>query len=567
MNKTVVDSYIDDNIKKGLQYVEDVKSGKITTNKYIKLAVQRYEKDLLNPDYIHKWDEVKRFFRFCYLVNVKHHNTYKRFQPLPFQSFIIINLILFWFSNEPDKRRFRYFFLFVARKNGKSVFASIFALYFLVGDKELDPTSLVVASTREQANILLDYGKNIVLNSPKLQSKLAIMQYAIKYQSGTSRGIFKVLPNNANRLDGYNQNCAILDEIHSYTDDSLFRVIKSGILARKNPMTILISTAGFNIDSFCNDLVEISKSILKGDIEDESFFAMIYTLDEEDDYRDPKNWIKSVPALDEIISLNDMMIEFKQAQNMSSLLNNFLTKNLNLFTSSTNEWIEDSYIKEAFNKKPISINDFIGQQCWVGIDLSSTQDLTSIVYLFYDPDTEEFSAVPYFFMANNPKKKFRKGGINLEDWIRKGHIIECSTKTIDYDLLFNHIMEMSTKVDIQSIQYDQYNSALLVNRLENEGLFCENFAQTALTFNFPLKLIEKVIYEKKINLSNNPVMRWNFRNVVIYQDGNGNIKIIKNKAKDAVDGVVSLGMAMGGWLKAFTDGTAAGLAAYTNQFS
>ncbi len=928
--KKDLNDYVAGCIHLGKQYAEDVQSGKIVAGNYIKLAVERYNRDLENPAYIHKWNEVERFFKFCYFVNVKQGNKYKRFKPFPFQAFAAINLLLFYHSSDPEKRRFRYYFLFMARKNGKalgldtpiptpegwtkmgdikigdkifdeqgnitnvtnvtpvqynrncyrvvfsdgeeiiadadhqwevqtkasrrtvnrkiksnrrlvrtdyreglegyfttttkdmvddyyrvrpdgrgsdykyrvpvakplelpekdllinpyllgqwlgdgtsrrptfttdvadagmyefikdlgyhyrtkteknrtakiisleiphdqrtnphwrnftdelralsliknkhippeylrgslkqrlallqgimdtdgtvsksgqceiqqksklvvdglsellsslgithtikeknascnasdcgvvyrvtfftdktlpcfrlqrkynrlkdrlngrmlsksivkiekvdsvpvrclevdspnhlylagkrmtvthnSVFASVLALYFLIGDKELDPTSLVVASTREQAGILLDYGKNIVLNSPKLQQKLEIMQYSIRYQSGNSRGVFKVLPNNASRLDGYNQNCAILDEIHSYTDDSLFKVIKSAILARKNPITILISTAGFNQESFCNDLVEMCKSILKGDLQDESFFAMLYMLDEDDDYRDSSNWIKSNPALGEIISLEDLEIEYRQSENMSSLLNNFLTKNLNVFTSSIDQWIDDAVLAKAFCQ--VDNFTYTGKPCWVGIDLSSTRDLTSIVYLFYDDVNDRYNAIPYFFMANNPAKKLRKGGIDLQPWIDKGFIIECETKTIDYEMIYEHIIEKSQLYEIQSISYDQFNSALLIPRLEDAGLTCIPFKQTAMEYNFPMKFLEKYLYDERINLSENTALKWNFQNVVLYQDGNGNIKVVKNRAKDSVDGVVALAMAMGGWIKSNIDPESIGLEQY-----
>ncbi|MFW6015329.1 MAG: terminase large subunit [bacterium] len=561
MNKEI-EKYVQDNIAKGKQYADDIMTGKIKSNKWIKLAVQRYYDDLDNDKYVTKWNEVERFFKFSYLINIKHQNKYKRFNPFPFQCFIIINLQLFHLKSNPEKKRYRYFFLFMARKNGKSVFASVLSLYKLVGDRELDPTSLVVASTREQASILLDYGKNIVSNSPIIQSKLEIRQYSIKYQSGNSSGIFKVLPNNSSRLDGYNPNCSILDEIHSYTDDSLYRVTKSAILARQNPLTILISTAGFNNESFCAEMLEMGKNILAGDLQDDSFLFMLFTLDDDDNFKDPKNWIKSNPSLGEILSLDDMMIEFNQAKNLKSLMNNFLTKNLNVFTGSIDDWIEDKYLNEAF-KHQHSIEDYQSEPCWVGIDLSSTRDLTSVVYLFYNSDEDRYIAFPYFYMADN-EKLIRQGGIDLQKWIDNGLIIKCKSKTIDYEQIYNDIIKMSELVDIQVINYDKFNSALLISKLEDQGIHCESFNQTAMKFNFPLKLIEKYIYEKKIDL-NSDVLKWNFRNVVLYQDGNGNIKVIKNKAKDAVDGVVSLSMAMGGWIAQNIDDELKGLTDYINN--
>lgn len=537
------DEYCKTQINAAKQYAREVLDGKILVNKWIRLAVERYNRDLENPDYDLRWEEVERGFKFCSLINIKINNKYTQFAPLPYQAFILMNLLLFYYKGT-DKRRFRYCFLFQARKNGKSVFAAVLGLYFLVADKELDPQTLVLASTREQASILLDYTKSIVINSKALHKKLVLMQYMIRYQAERSRGVFKVVASNHNRLDGYSPNCGILDEIHSYPDDGLFRVIKSGILARKNPMVILISTAGFNLDSFCYDLVENCKNILNRTISDENFFAMLFTLDEGDDFNDPDTWIKSNPAMGSILRKEDLMIEYTQAKNMPSQLPNFLTKNLNVFVESTQNWIEETALRKCFAK--VDENELLGRDCYVGIDLSATRDLTSIVLLF--EVNGSFKVIPYFFMAKNESKKFRKGGIDLQPWINKGWITECQTSTIDYDLIMGKLSEVSKKFNLLGVTYDPFNSSLLVPQIEELGITCYKFPQTALNFNFPLKFLEKQIYDENIILGENLVLRWNFRNIALYTDSNGNIKIMKNKSADAVDGSVALAMAFGNYI-------------------
>lgn len=309
----------------------------------------------------------------------------------------------------------------------------------------------------------------------------------------------------------------------------------------------MISTAGFQKDSFCFDLLITCQNILKGEVVDESFFALLFMLDEGDDWMDNSLWVKANPNLGTIISMDDMMIEFNQVKTMPSTLQNFLVKNLNIYQDVEECFLEDSVLQVAFNSK-LDMDDYIGQDCYVGIDLSSTKDLTSFVYLFYNEDTERFTAFPFFFMAKNPNKRLRKGGIDLTKWIREGHIKEGSNRTIDYDMLFDHFKEIASKHNIMMVGYDILNSALIVPRVESLGIECKAFPQTTMAFNFPMKYLEKTMYDETIEY-NNPVMTWNFRNTVIWKDpANENIRPSKKKSLDSIDGVVSMAEAMGMWL-------------------
>jgi phage terminase large subunit-like protein len=150
-------------------------------------------------------------------------------------------------------------------------------------------------------------------------------------------------------------------------------------------------------------------------------------------------------------------------------------------------------------------------------------------------------------MANMPGNTIRKSGKDLSNYIFDGYVTKCNSKTIDLDLIYEKIIELSTRFNIVSIQYDPYNSPVLVSRLKEYGLNCEKFQQSASRFNAPLKMLEEMIYNKQIKMKN-PVLLWNFSNIVLYVDGNANIKIVKNKQNDSVDGCVALAMAVGGWL-------------------
>lgn len=551
--------YANHYLEEARRYAIQIRQGEIPANIYIRAAVDRYFVDLEREDLLQSTDSVLRVFKFFSLLKINIKNRYVQYQILPYQAFIVLNLFLFYYR-ATQKRRYRYMFLFVARKNSKTTFAAALNLYYLCLDGVEDPQSLLLASTREQATIALDYAKNIVINSPALHKRLQVMQYQIRFNFGSSRGFMKTVASESKRLDGYNPSSAILDEIHAYPDDSLFNVIKSGILARDNPVILLISTAGSIIPSFCYTMVELAKNILNKVVDDDSFFIMLYTLDEGDDYNDPSVWVKANPALGVIISEEDIMIEYNQAKNLSSQLVNFLTKHLNIFVLSSRSWIPEAVLQRV--NTPFDLEKYEGSDVFIGLDLSSTRDLTSIVLVFYDQEANKYDVKPLFFFPNNPDRRLRQGGIDLRPWIREGYIKECQTETIDYDLLFETIVNLNQKYNIVALAFDRWNSDLIIPRLENQGINCVPFDQTPKSFNFPLKYLEKMIYDGRVSFGGNPVLLWNFRNVVLYQDGNGNIKIMKNRSRDAVDGAVSLGMAFAGWIAVNLDPQGASLDAY-----
>lgn len=544
--------YLEDCWSKASTYVKGVESGSIKTSKWIKLAVQRHVEDVANEDlWDYRVDAVERVFKFFYFLNINIANKYSQFQLLPYQAFMLVALFGLY-KKGTNKRKYRYAFLFMARKNGKTAFAAALQLYFVLADGVQDPQSLLVASTREQASIALESATNIIHNSPAISKRLDAQRYKIIFKDRSKGGFSKTLASNATRLDGYGASSCILDEIHAYPDDSLFNVIKSSILARTNPMVMLISTAGFNISGLCFDLVETGKNTLMKEIENPSFFFMLYMLDDKDDYEDTDNWVKSNPSLDEVVFLEDLLTEFQHAVNMPSELNNFLTKHLNLFVAQSDIWIPDEKVKELVNPD-IKIEDYAGKDCFIGMDLSSTRDLASIVVLFFDEELNKHVVFPYFFMPDNQSKSLRKGGYSIDLWVKKGYINKSMTPTTDYNAIFHLIEKISNEHNIIKVMYDKWNAASLINKIQQEleYAYCESFEQTTTKFNRPLKHLETLIYNEDIILAENPVLRWNFRNAVLYQDGNNNIKLMKNKSLDSIDGLVSLGMAMGGYLETY----------------
>jgi phage terminase large subunit-like protein len=530
------------------QYVQNIQADRIVSSKWIKLAVARYLTDLTRDDLFLDRDKVEKVFKFFYYINLDENRL--PFPLLPFQAFFIVNVFGFYRSN--GKRRYRTTFLFMARKNGKTSLAAAFQLYMMF-DGDPIPRSLLIARSQEQAALASDYCAQMISKSPALAKRFksqgsSLVKSKIVFRDPKKFGNIRTLPSQSEKLQGYNPSASILDEIHTYPDQSLYTSVKKGMKTRQNPILFLISTAGSTgSESFCADMVSSAKAMLEGHSKDDTFFPLLYTLDDGDDITNPTVWQKSNPALGAFLDLDDMISSWEEVRLRPSLRADFLTYDLNVFTNETQEWIPDPYIVQ--NMQDLQLDDFAGQPCMLGIDLSSTRDLTSFVLTFHNEETNHYYIFPWFFAANNPEKRIRKNSINLDDWIQEGYIIESQKKTIDYEVIYETIFELSQKFEIKNVAYDIFNSAWFIPKLQEIIPISTVFQQTSFRFNEPLKFIEKLIFDNAITLQASPVLRWNFANAVLYRDGNGNIKILKNKSKDAVDGVVSIAMSISGWIE------------------
>ena len=522
-------------------WIYSVRTNKVITNKWIKLAVERFLEDLQRDDLEFRIESLVRVIKFFYYLKLNIKNKYRPFKPLPFQTFMVANLFAIYHKGT-DKRKYRYSFFFTARKSGKTTFAAALQLYGLLGDGVQDPQSLLLANSREQAAIALSYATGIINNSPILEKRLETQRYLIKFKDKKKVGYSKIITSNPKRLDGYSPSMCLIDEVHIMENHDTLNVIKSGILARENPLIIIATTAGFSNTSLAADLFQASKKILTKEVVDDSMFALLFTLDDEDDWKDPQNWYKANPALGSILDIEDLKKEFQQAIILPTQRTNFLTKNLNIFSNDGTGWIPNDILLKTIIPK-INWEEFKGMDAYLGMDLSSTRDLTSISVSF-KKDGKIFTK-NIFFLVNVPQKRMRPGGLDLTKWIDKGYIIQCTTPTIDYDLVFEVVKSLKSMYNIKTIYYDRYNQDAIMPRIKKElRIKIEGFAQTTARFNGPLKRWELEIFNNRW-FTDNPALIWNINNVILFKDGNGNIKIMKNKSLDSVDGAVSTAMSIG----------------------
>lgn len=527
-------------------YLDDIESNKIKVNIWFKLAIERYFNDIDGDKYEYKVKKVDLVFKFFSLFNSSDGEQFKLH---PYQMFILSNLFGFY-KTGTDERKYKYAFLFIGRKNGKTTFSAILNLYMLMLDGQSFPRSMLVASNKTQAGIALEEAAMLIENSPEINKYIkskgpSDSRNAIIWKDGRS-GWMKVFASDAQKLDGHNPSSAILDEVHTYKDYSLFNIIKSGLGARKNPLIFLISTAGFVEKSLCEDLVFLGKKVLDptDEYEDDSFFFLLFMIDKDDNPNDSSVWYKANPALGSIINEDYLLSEYKQARALPSEWPSFLTKHLNVFQSASGEWIPDQFVGKRF--KDLDWDSYNGYDCYIGMDLSSTTDLTAVAAVFKVDN--KYKAKVQYFMGNKQENMVRKGGLDLSKWIEEGYIIKSETQSLDYKIVFDYIMKLKQEYRIKNIFYDPLNTPLLNAELEKEGLELTAFRQTAMQFNAPIKELERSIYDESIDIETNPVLQWNIRNIVLWRDTNNNYKFMKNKDKDSIDGAVALAEAMSGWV-------------------
>ena len=402
-------------------------------------AVERYLHDIKTghkrPDndkiYFDTNAAVKAILFFNYLNHFKGTFAGKPFVLPGWQAFIIWSLFG-WKRSNTEKRRFTEAYIEVAKKNGKSTFAAGIQLYMLIADNESAPEIYSAATTRDQASIVFETAKEIVRRSPKIKEKVEIWKHSLVYND--IAGTIKPVSSQAGTVEGKNSHFAVIDEYHLHKTSEVKDNLRSGMAGRTQPLLFTITTAGYNRYLPCYRKREIGKKILSGQIIDDSQFIMIYTIDDGDEWDNPKVFAKANPNLGASPDLEFLMTELKTAKNEGGEKEvSFKTKHLNKWVDAAKVWIPDSVWMNG-NKGPIEEEELLGAKCYAGLDLSSVRDITAYILVFPFPD--RYIILSYFWMPEmNYEERVKRDGVNYDIWIKKGLIKVTPGNAIDYDKL------------------------------------------------------------------------------------------------------------------------------------
>jgi len=452
----------------------------------------------------------------------------------------IVSDLFGWKNKKTDLRKYRTAYIQIGRKNGKSTLASALALYMLFADDERGSEIYSAAGDRQQAGIVHEIAKGMIVGNPELSNRAKVYRNSIINEG--KGNYYQAISSDSKTKHGFNANCIIFDELHTQPNRDLWDTLTTSVGSRRQPLTIAITTAGYDRNSICYEIYKYAQQVESQAVKDETFYPCIFEAEMDDDITDEEVWKKANPNYGVSLKKNYMEIESQRAVDVPSYQNTFKRLMLNIWTDSLAVWIPNNEWMECYQEFDYSTLE--GKECWAGLDLASTRDISALVLLFNIDD--KYVVLPHLFIPEeNAKKRSERDGVDYVTWKNQGHIIATEGDVADYNFIKEKINELSKKYRLQSIAYDRWNASQLVIDLQNDGANMSPFGQGFVSMSAPTKELEKLIIGKQIIHNDNPCMNWMLSNVAIQEDPAGNIKIAKNKSKEKVDGMVALVMALG----------------------
>lgn len=502
-------------------------------------------------------DRVVQFVeRFC-----RHHKGEWAGRPLLLEQWQkrIIRIAFGWIKPEPGApgqwvRRFRTVYIEIARKNGKSEMCAALGLYLALADDEAGAEVYSSATKRDQAKIVWGTAKVMVEKSPALLE--FIKPYQTSLQIAKTSSFFQPLGADADTLDGLNPHGNIVDELHAHRDRKLWDVLRSAMGARRQPMTLAITTAGVLDETGIGwEQHDYAMKILDGTFEDDTYFAFIAAADEEDKDKwfDVETQQKANPNWGISVKPDYLAAEANVAKSTPGALHGYLTKHLNVWSQEAQRWLrmdrwaacEAAGIAPADRRALFEAREQLlrGKTCRAGLDLSSRIDLCALVLEFQGAG-EELFLLPYFWIPEERIKfESNRGRRHYESWQRDGWLYSTPGDVIDYEFIRVTINNLAALYDIREIAFDPWNAVDLSNRLTADGRTMVECRMGYQTLSEPCKDLEAKVIQAKVRHSLHPVMSWNAANAVALHDHNDNIRPVKQTVEQKIDGVVAWAMA------------------------
>ena len=514
-------------------------AGEIPTCLMVRKAIERWQADLQRYDLYFDEKAFNRFVRFAReFKHFKGPKAGEHFHPEDWQLFLMANVIGLKRA-DTGLRKYTYVDIYVPRKNGKTFLAAIFAAYFLLKDGEAGPEVYTAAVDQAQARLCYDASAELIRTSIFAEDT---KPYQWGMKSPKNAGVFKPLSKDTKNKDGLNIYAAICDERHAWPTTEIYDVIKTGMGARSQPVLLSISTAGTDTSNPYFADVEVYKDILMGLKQKDNHFLLLFCPDDGDRWDDPVTWAKVNPNLGISLSEDYMRAECNEAKlRGGTYLVAFQTKNLNLWVNAPDTWIQDDDVQA--NNAPFDLQQLRGEECYVGLDLASKSDISAVCLFF-----PKFNVARFLFVVPDAKVVENEDRVDYRLWRDQGWLTVTPGKVLDEDWFVDLLIRELEPYRVKCLAYDPWAVWNIVPKLHKYESVLMQYQQSIKFMSVPTKWIETEVLAHRLNLLFNPVIRWMFRNVVIYIDPNANVKLDKSKSRNKIDGVVALADAVGGWL-------------------
>jgi phage terminase large subunit-like protein len=452
--------------------------------------------------------------------------------------------------NPDGTRQYRTLYVEIPRKNGKTEIGAGVAIYLLVGDNEPGAQIYSCAGDRQQASLIYSAAAPMVRQSQSLSSRLTIVESQKRIVYHSENSFYQVLSAEAYSAHGLNVHGNLFDELHNQPNRDLWDVMRTGSGARRQPVTMVMTTAGYDRNSIAWEIHEYACKVRDGIADDPTFLPIIYAAPDNADWTDEDIWKSCNPALGTFRKIDEMRDMCRQAQEMPAFEMTFRRLYLNQWVNSVERWLPI----DLWDACQVEFTeDELSGPCYAGLDLSTTTDLTALSLVFPHNDGSYSVLTDFWVPEESIRDRAHKDRVDYSEWVRQGLIHATPGNVVDYDYVLHDIADKLTKYDIKELAFDRWGSQKIVVDLQKIGFEVNpkipgrhlvEFGQGYVSMSPPTKELMTLVLQKKFRHNGNPVLKWNVDNLVVTQDPAGNLKPDKAKATQRIDGAVAMIMAL-----------------------
>ena len=530
------------------KYARDVISGKIDAGRYVVMACQRHLDDLdwqKDAAFAYRYDKnaadkAAKFIELMPHTKGKWAAKKETIKLEPWQVFMVCN-VFGWMRRKDNLRRYRRTLLLVPRKNGKSALAAAIGLYMLVADGEHGAEIYSGATTEKQAWEVFRPARLMALKRPDMCAHYGLRVNASNLHVLSNESRFEPLIGNPG--DGASPTLAIVDEYHEHETDRMFNTMETGMGAREQPMMLVITTAGDNIAGPCYAMQDEAQKMLEGTRQDEQTFALVYGIDEGDDWTDPAILRKANPNFGVSVGEDFLLTRQRDALTSPRKAGVFKTKHLNVWVQARDAYFNVQRYMEA-SDETLKIEDFLGKECIIGVDLAEKRDLTAIEIMFKDGDA--FACFSRFYAPEETIEQPENE--HLREWRDTGLLIQTDGAVTDQREIQAGIMEDMGRFQVREVTFDPWHSRQIAVELMEQGVKCVEFRNSPSNMNEPMRGMDAAIAAKQMRHDGNKAFSWMLSNVVNASRTSDLHRPGKDRAQNKIDGPVARMMALGRWM-------------------
>lgn len=535
-------------VKKANKYAQSVVNGDVLACKWVRLAAKRHLDDLQkskdSKEFPYYFDpkSAERVIKFIQNFSHTKGKWAAKAEKLilePWQCFFI-SCAFGWRRRSNDTRRYRRVLLFVPRKNGKSALAAPIGHYMLAADGEYGAEVYSGATTEKQAWEVFRPAKIMASKQPDFLSYYGVEVNASNICIQETGARFEPIIGNPG--DGSSPHLAIIDEYHEHDTDRMVDTMETGMGAREQPMMLIITTAGDNTAGPCYQLQLDAQKMLEGSISDDGqTFALIYTVDQGDDWANPDSLRKANPNFGVSVSEEFLLARLHDAKSNSRKQSVFQTKHLNIWVGSRDAYFNVDKWRSCGDSS-LTFEQFHGQKCYIGLDLASKVDIAALEILIPHGDNQYTRFGRYYLPENTVNEGSNE---HYQGWMRDGLITVTDGDIIDFNRIKEDILDICSVMQVEEVAYDPFQATMLVTDLMAHGVPVIEMRPTVLNFSEPMKHLDGIIRAGLIRHNNDPVMTWMISNVTAKEDAKENVYPRKERPENKIDGAVALMMALG----------------------